>query len=529
MALAPRHAGPALVVLAVLLSLVGLVGGAPAAPAGAAGTGTLAGRVVSQTGSPLEDVLVDVLTPGLSTVGTTQTDADGRFRVTVPAGSYRVEVSDVHPPYTSATHHPGGTGPPPPVVVSEGVTTSLVDTVLAVVARPTPPGTAVRGTVTDQDGRAVAGAVVLAHDADGDGSSPVNGTEPGFTDRHGVYFLPSLPAGGYRIEFRTGNAHDGPFTYATSWSGGATAFVRASTVTLTAPTPATPVGLDARLTAFGGIAGTLTGSVPMTAGSVQVYDEDSELVATLATGTSGAFSLSSLAPGSYRLRFSSTDPGPSGPRFVRSWWPGAASFADARPVLVRAAATTDGLDQQLTTQLTAYRPPTIAGTPRVGQELTAERGLWSINAGTRFGYEWLRDGAVVGTGATYRLVAADAGRRLGVRVSATAEAGFTGTALSAASAVVQHGSRTTTTGRYDRRLRVLTLTAVVRVPGVADPRGTVTVSEGARAVGARTAVRRGRAVVTLRRPEPGRHTYVVTYSGTPTVAGGTTRVSVRVR
>ncbi len=71
-------------------------------------------------------------------------------------------------------------------------------------------------------------------------------------------------------------------------------------------------------------------------------------------------------------------------------------------------------------------PPTISGTPQVGQTLTAGNGTWS-NSPTLFAYQWLRCNAggnacasvANGTQKTYTLVGADAGRTVRVRVTAT--------------------------------------------------------------------------------------------------------------
>jgi hypothetical protein len=71
-------------------------------------------------------------------------------------------------------------------------------------------------------------------------------------------------------------------------------------------------------------------------------------------------------------------------------------------------------------------PPTISGTPTVGQMLTASDGTWS-NSPTSFGYQWLRCNGggnscisvANGTQKTYMLVGADAGRTMRVRVTAT--------------------------------------------------------------------------------------------------------------
>ena len=70
-------------------------------------------------------------------------------------------------------------------------------------------------------------------------------------------------------------------------------------------------------------------------------------------------------------------------------------------------------------------PPTISGTPTVGQTLTASNGTWS-NSPTSFAYQWLRcngggnncTSVANGTQQTYTLVGADAGHTMRVRVTA---------------------------------------------------------------------------------------------------------------
>jgi hypothetical protein len=71
-------------------------------------------------------------------------------------------------------------------------------------------------------------------------------------------------------------------------------------------------------------------------------------------------------------------------------------------------------------------PPTISGTPTVGQTLTASNGTWS-NSPTSYAYQWLRCNGggnscvAVANGAqqTYTLVGADAGHTMRVKVTAT--------------------------------------------------------------------------------------------------------------
>lgn len=87
-------------------------------------------------------------------------------------------------------------------------------------------------------------------------------------------------------------------------------------------------------------------------------------------------------------------------------------------------------------------PPAIAGTPTVGQTLTASDGTWS-NTPTSLAYQWLRcngggnncANVANGTQKTYTLVGADATHTIRVRVTAT-NADGSGSAQSAQTAVV---------------------------------------------------------------------------------------------
>ena len=71
-------------------------------------------------------------------------------------------------------------------------------------------------------------------------------------------------------------------------------------------------------------------------------------------------------------------------------------------------------------------PPTISGTPTVGQTLTASNGTWS-NSPTSYEYQWLRCNATGGscvnvangTQKTYTLVGADRAHTMRVKVTAT--------------------------------------------------------------------------------------------------------------
>ncbi|GAA3686428.1 hypothetical protein GCM10022237_51040 [Nocardioides ginsengisoli] len=76
--------------------------------------------------------------------------------------------------------------------------------------------------------------------------------------------------------------------------------------------------------------------------------------------------------------------------------------------------------------------PKIAGTAKVGRKLTARAGTWAPTPTLR--YQWLRNGKAIkgATGATYRLVKADRGKRITVRVTASRPGCLTVVKVSAA-------------------------------------------------------------------------------------------------
>ncbi len=80
----------------------------------------------------------------------------------------------------------------------------------------------------------------------------------------------------------------------------------------------------------------------------------------------------------------------------------------------------------------AAEEPRIGGSPRVGAVLTAEPTSWDV-PGTTASYEWQRDGVPIdGAGdPSYRLVPADVGTRLSLRVSGVKEGHELGSATSA--------------------------------------------------------------------------------------------------
>lgn len=84
--------------------------------------------------------------------------------------------------------------------------------------------------------------------------------------------------------------------------------------------------------------------------------------------------------------------------------------------------------------------PTVSGTVKVGQILTANPGAWT--SGTTFAYQWLAGGLEVSgaTGSTLALGPGQAGKAIAVRVTGSKAGYVTSSKISAATAVVAKGS-----------------------------------------------------------------------------------------
>ncbi|WP_205471071.1 family 78 glycoside hydrolase catalytic domain [Nocardioides sp. SYSU D00038] len=169
--------------------------------------------------------------------------------------------------------------------------------------------------------------------------------------------------------------------------------------------------------------------------------------------------------------------------------------------------------------VSALVPPTVTGTPKIGATLTSTLGSWNTK-GLTLTRQWLRDGAAIAgaTGETYRVVAADAGTRLSVRVTATKDGLAPGTATSAATAAVAKVASTTRSKVSRTKVKAgkkVTVTATVAAPGVTVT-GRVQVVVDGKVVATRD-LRNGKASakVKIRR---GKHKVEVRYLGSATTA-----------
>ena len=174
--------------------------------------------------------------------------------------------------------------------------------------------------------------------------------------------------------------------------------------------------------------------------------------------------------------------------------------------------------------------PMISGAARVGRTLTASSGLWSAGE-VSAAYQWTRDGEPItgATAATYGIVPADAGRILGVIVTASAP-GYTEASASSAGVDVAKVA-SSTSGSLDRFLvfgnQKVAYTVDVRARGIA-PTGVVTIWDGGRRIATTTitADDDGRVTVQLPRLSRGIHLITARYEGNDQLTGSRARPSI---
>lgn len=280
------------------------------------------------------------------------------------------------------------------------------------------------GIVTDQFGRPINGATVTLSRADTaagpfvdvpNGSpimSPSNRNNPTITDATG-YFRWDVQVGFYQVK-ATANGCEPSTTDALEVPPERIDLVVKLTCSAPPPSPTTPAAVSGVPKVGQTI--TATDAVwadPVTSTSLELRRNGERLPGTthtLTTADVGAV-FTAVATGQR-------------PDYVTE--AGTGTTVAFAPVTTTSAAVT-GLAGDGSTPTTppvgdpstATTPPAISGAPKVGQTLTATRGVWTNDAEGTYAYQWLRAGESIAgaTGATYVVVPADQGKQLAVRVT----------------------------------------------------------------------------------------------------------------
>ncbi|MFS3129696.1 Ig-like domain repeat protein [Nocardioides sp. Bht2] len=179
-------------------------------------------------------------------------------------------------------------------------------------------------------------------------------------------------------------------------------------------------------------------------------------------------------------------------------------------------------------RLEVLEAPRIAGSPAVGQTLTAVPGTWTETSSVTYKYQWLRAGSAIpgATSRSYRPTVTDVVKRLQVQVTASRSGYLSGTELSAP--VTVRKLTATVTGslipRTVQRTKKAKVSVSLRVTGLSRPTGTIQVLRSGRVIKTAKLASSsyGRATLTLPKLKPGRHKLTVRYLGSSTVSSAKT-------
>ncbi|NJL06069.1 MAG: hypothetical protein HC911_14430, partial [Chloroflexaceae bacterium] len=345
----------------------------------------IVGQVLAaDTSTGLEDVEVQVLNAEGQTIASGFTDQSGNYATGgVRPGTYTVEFA----PFTdgSAAFYVGQ---------------FFDNKLLRANADPVTIGTGPVGGInaTLQRGGQISGTVIAA-----DTSQPLRGVRVNIldpangnqlvrsttTNEAGRYRTPALPVGSYTVAFSpTGSA---AAIYAGTFFNGQPDVASADpvSVTLNTVTPNINASLPRSTIGTGAISGTVTGA-DTTQGvaniGVRVFDSDGTTVGVASTSATGAYSVTGLVSGTYRVGF---EP-PSGSNYRSQFFNNKPTLQQADPVAVADNAPTANINAVLAVQLTGLTGVNLTGpaTGEVGSRVTFTAAVQPANATPPFTYTW---------------------------------------------------------------------------------------------------------------------------------------------
>jgi hypothetical protein len=386
------------------------------------------GQVVNHTSAPLERAEATAYNASGVRVGSDLTDAGGNYRIEgVAPGSYRVQFTDPVREYLAEwnTDKPTRETADPVEVGVEGV--YVVNAALAPdpAAAVNPAAVDASGVVVDSSGAPVIGAEVLAYDTPLDTDKP-EVVDFALSNRSGQFHLTRLSEtseADFKLQAEDVlEREEGQYDRLARWFGGAQTYDAATPVTKPAG------GLTITLPLTGGVSGTITSESGLAVEdtAVRFFDEKGNPLdeVTAYAEEDGSYVTTNLVPGTYKAQF--IDYGPQDfwsydydvVRGHAPEWYDNTSFTRAEKIVVKSGQTVTGIDAALSEDLRAFRKPEIKGKPYLGGKVRAYPGVWSLDSGTTYSYQWIIGGEVVGTGATYQLTRAAKNKRVALRVTA---------------------------------------------------------------------------------------------------------------
>lgn len=409
--------------------------------------GVIDGTLVDSTGSPLASCTVQAYTTDDHLVTRSAwTDESGQFAVGgLASGDYSLRVlpdgeqCDAGTQYyVSADGNLASNGAPLAISVVQGAVKTVASQLVY------GPSASISGTIDFPAGYEpsdyYADELVDVYDL-----TTGKHVSRGWVDSGtGSYSVQGLASGSYRVEFA--RASGTALAAAQFYNGHAESEGPgvSDAVTLTAGEHKT--GVDAALAMGGAITGTALTSNdrPAFGCEVQAFTPDGSLVTRMVhADRNGHFKIGGLSTGAYRIAMNAVyDPlylASDTGAMSESVGDAIAVHADLGGVTKLSAPLHCGLPAPIAN----VALPTVSGQAQVGQQLTADAGTWTP-ADATFTYQWLADGTAVdgATTRSYALTAADLGKAMSVRVTASAPGRPDVTAESAATGPVAKGTIT---------------------------------------------------------------------------------------
>lgn len=311
-------------------------------------TGTITGRISHPDGTPLAyGYLYFERTDGLGQWQSAATDEDGRYRIELPATTYRIWFSAV---FGVTQYVPGTLNPERATAyeVAARETVTVDDTVLAL-------GT-ITGRITNPHSFDTGDETVVVEGVNGEGSFTAY---PDYRNEYSV----TVAAGSYRVRVD----HNGEFMQYVPRSrtqAGAQVFTVAANEVVT-------VG-DEPILGLGSMAGRFTDPDGTGLSGVLVSVTDEHGTTTTTTGDNGVWRIDSLVAGEYRVRFTAAEPR------VDQWAHGKTTADAADPITVLAGRTAQVDDTRLTAgsiRVTARDAVTGAPVQNFGARIGESSGL----------------------------------------------------------------------------------------------------------------------------------------------------------
>ncbi|MEI5584037.1 MULTISPECIES: carboxypeptidase regulatory-like domain-containing protein [unclassified Agromyces] len=385
---------------------------------------SIAGRVTGREGTPLASARV-TLTPANGPSETVSTAADGTYRFAqLPAGSYTLHFDNAATGlmlFDGSDYFAEWWRDAPERDQRTFFDLATGQHLTGMDAELTPESN-ITGTITSDDGGGLPGHVSLYEIRDGE----PHYVKYAYVDTDGRYGFGDVRAGTYTLEFTAAD-------HLPVWWGDRSDATSAETFEV--GTGEIVGEMDVQLSRGGSIAGTVTATdgAPLPSVIVNIYTAEGDgwkYLTNQLTDASGRYSRSGLLEGTYTVEFAK----PS--NYQSEWWNDHPSADAAEPIVLRAGEAATGIDATLGVAPTTLSSPTITGHPWIGHPVAASASSGTSSA--TLSYEWLADGDPI-AGATQKILALEAaqsGKRITVRVTASSPGRPSTTKVSAATAPV---------------------------------------------------------------------------------------------